>query len=189
MPFKKVKGWSWESYWIIGGFFSWLIVPPIAAYLTVPGFVDIIKNNEKYTVYKLNPFDKCCVQHAFKTNYNSIVKEHLHEYHFTKKNIGDILKNLSLFYFQFFDWYPNYKNHIFLYQQHTKSYFYQLESLECLFYLETVYQFQQIENYYYLNFPTYKHLFYKTLKHLKPIELKKYFSFFVHFKANLQLII
>lgn len=54
-----------------------------------PEIVDIIKNNEKYTVYKLNPFDKCCVQHAFKTNYNSIVKEHLHEYHFTKKNIGD----------------------------------------------------------------------------------------------------
>ena len=42
MPFKKVKGWSWESYWIIGGFFSWLIVPPVAAYLTVPNFLDII---------------------------------------------------------------------------------------------------------------------------------------------------
>ncbi len=42
MPFKKVKGWAWESYWIVGGFFSWLIVPPLAAYLTVPGFVDII---------------------------------------------------------------------------------------------------------------------------------------------------
>ncbi len=43
MPFKKVKDWAWESYWIIGGLFSWLIVPPIAAYLTVPGFMDIIK--------------------------------------------------------------------------------------------------------------------------------------------------
>jgi L-rhamnose-H+ transport protein len=42
MPFKKVKDWAWESYWIIGGFFSWLIVPPIAAYLTIPNFVDII---------------------------------------------------------------------------------------------------------------------------------------------------
>jgi L-rhamnose-H+ transport protein len=44
MPFKKVKGWAWESYWIVGGFFSWLIVPPLAAYLTVPGFVGIISN-------------------------------------------------------------------------------------------------------------------------------------------------
>jgi len=43
MPYKKVKGWSWENFWIIGGLFSWLIVPPLAAYLTIPGFMDIIK--------------------------------------------------------------------------------------------------------------------------------------------------
>jgi L-rhamnose-H+ transport protein len=42
MPFNKVKKWSWESYWIVGGLFSWLIVPPIAAWLTVPGFAEII---------------------------------------------------------------------------------------------------------------------------------------------------
>lgn len=42
MPFKKVKGWAWESFWIVGGLFSWLIVPPIAAYLTVPNFSEII---------------------------------------------------------------------------------------------------------------------------------------------------
>src|ERR1041384_3496445 len=44
MPFKKVKEWSWESYWIVGGLFSWLIVPPLAAWLTVPGFASIISN-------------------------------------------------------------------------------------------------------------------------------------------------
>ncbi len=43
MPYKKVKGWHWESFWIIGGIFSWFIVPPLAAYLTIPGFMDIIK--------------------------------------------------------------------------------------------------------------------------------------------------
>jgi L-rhamnose-H+ transport protein len=42
MPFNKVKGWAWESFWIVGGLFSWLIVPPIAAYLTIPGFAEII---------------------------------------------------------------------------------------------------------------------------------------------------
>lgn len=42
IPYKKVKGWNWESYWIIGGLFSWLIVPPLAAYLTIPGFTEII---------------------------------------------------------------------------------------------------------------------------------------------------
>jgi L-rhamnose-H+ transport protein len=42
MPYKKVRQWSWESFWIIGGLFSWLIVPPVAAVLTVPGFSAII---------------------------------------------------------------------------------------------------------------------------------------------------
>src|SRR4026209_2618752 len=43
IPYKKVKGWHWESYWIVGGLFSWLIVPPLAAWLTIPGFTEIIK--------------------------------------------------------------------------------------------------------------------------------------------------
>jgi L-rhamnose-H+ transport protein len=42
IPFKKVQKWSWETYWIVGGLFSWLIVPPLAAWLTIPGFMDII---------------------------------------------------------------------------------------------------------------------------------------------------
>ena len=49
VPFKKVRGWSWESYWIIGGLFSWLIVPPLAAYLTVPGFAEIIRETDAAT--------------------------------------------------------------------------------------------------------------------------------------------
>jgi L-rhamnose-H+ transport protein len=46
IPFKKVKGWAWESYWIIGGLFSWLIVPPLAAYLTIPDFGSIISSDD-----------------------------------------------------------------------------------------------------------------------------------------------
>lgn len=44
VPYKKVKSWAWESFWIIGGLFSWLLVPPIAAWLTIPGFTEIIKS-------------------------------------------------------------------------------------------------------------------------------------------------
>lgn len=46
IPFKRVKGWAWESFWIVGGLFSWLIVPPIAAYLTIPNFSDIIAQTD-----------------------------------------------------------------------------------------------------------------------------------------------
>jgi len=50
MPYKKVKKWHWESFWIIGGIFSWIFVPPLAAWLTVPGFADIIKSGSDSTI-------------------------------------------------------------------------------------------------------------------------------------------
>jgi L-rhamnose-H+ transport protein len=43
IPYKKVRGWAWESFWIVGGLFSWLIVPPLAAWLTIPDFTQIIR--------------------------------------------------------------------------------------------------------------------------------------------------
>ncbi|MFL5809936.1 MAG: L-rhamnose/proton symporter RhaT [Flavisolibacter sp.] len=51
MPYKKVRGWAWESYWIIGGLFSWLIVPPMAAWLTIPNFSEIISNTGGSTIF------------------------------------------------------------------------------------------------------------------------------------------
>lgn len=51
VPFKRVKGWNWESYWIIGGVFSWLIVPPLAAWLTVPNFTSIIAQTDSSTFW------------------------------------------------------------------------------------------------------------------------------------------
>ncbi|HUA57796.1 MAG TPA: L-rhamnose/proton symporter RhaT [Verrucomicrobiae bacterium] len=27
VPFRGVKRWSWETYWLVGGFFSWIIAP------------------------------------------------------------------------------------------------------------------------------------------------------------------
>lgn len=35
VPFRRVKVWAWETYWLVGGFFSWIIVPWILAlYMT-----------------------------------------------------------------------------------------------------------------------------------------------------------
>src|SRR6266851_4497333 len=39
LPYRKVKHWSWESYWIVGGVFSWIVVPWIIAYLSVPNLL------------------------------------------------------------------------------------------------------------------------------------------------------
>ena len=51
IPYKKVRGWSWESYWITGGVFSWLIVPPLAAFLTIPNFTSIIAESASTVLF------------------------------------------------------------------------------------------------------------------------------------------
>jgi L-rhamnose-H+ transport protein len=37
VPFKKVKSWAWESYWISQGLFAWILIPWLFAFLTIPG--------------------------------------------------------------------------------------------------------------------------------------------------------
>jgi L-rhamnose-H+ transport protein len=36
LPFKGVKGWAWETYWLVAGVFSWIIAPIALAMLLVP---------------------------------------------------------------------------------------------------------------------------------------------------------
>jgi L-rhamnose-H+ transport protein len=31
VPYRRVKNWAWETYWLVGGFFSWIIAPWILA--------------------------------------------------------------------------------------------------------------------------------------------------------------
>lgn len=36
VPINKIKGWSWESYWLVQGLFAWLLFPLLGALLAVP---------------------------------------------------------------------------------------------------------------------------------------------------------
>ncbi len=38
LPFRWVRKWNWETYWLVGGFFSWIIAPIFFAWLLVPDF-------------------------------------------------------------------------------------------------------------------------------------------------------
>ena len=42
IPFKKVRNWAWESYWLINGVFSWIIMPWFIAFLTVPKLLQVL---------------------------------------------------------------------------------------------------------------------------------------------------
>src|SRR5438094_3262346 len=43
IPYRGVKKWSWETYWLVGGFFSWIIAPWALALLLVPGVPAILQ--------------------------------------------------------------------------------------------------------------------------------------------------
>lgn len=36
VPIKKIKSWSWETFWIVQGFFAWLVLPFLGMLLAVP---------------------------------------------------------------------------------------------------------------------------------------------------------
>ena len=36
IPFRKVKAWAWESYWMIQGVLAWIVAPWVAAAATTP---------------------------------------------------------------------------------------------------------------------------------------------------------
>ncbi len=41
-PFKQVRGWTWETYWLVFGCISWVVGPWIAAVLTVPQIPQVL---------------------------------------------------------------------------------------------------------------------------------------------------
>src|SRR5262245_6195887 len=45
LPFKRVAQWKWESYWMIQGVLAWVIMPPIAAWLTTPHLGEILSHS------------------------------------------------------------------------------------------------------------------------------------------------
>jgi L-rhamnose-H+ transport protein len=44
IPYRGVKKWSWETYWLAGGLFSWIIAPCVLALVLVPGVWGLISH-------------------------------------------------------------------------------------------------------------------------------------------------
>jgi L-rhamnose-H+ transport protein len=42
VPFRAVKKWSWEVYWLVGGFFSWIIAPWILASINTNDLLQVL---------------------------------------------------------------------------------------------------------------------------------------------------
>ena len=44
IPYKGVKGWSWETYWLVGGVFSWIVAPWAFSLAILPQTMEILRD-------------------------------------------------------------------------------------------------------------------------------------------------
>ena len=50
VPYKGVKKWSWETYWLVGGFFSWIICPWLLASLMTNDLAGVLSRQSASTL-------------------------------------------------------------------------------------------------------------------------------------------
>jgi len=51
LPFKKVKQWAWESYWLISGVGAWIVMPWLIGYLTVPELLNVLSESPGQSLF------------------------------------------------------------------------------------------------------------------------------------------
>lgn len=50
VPYKSIKHWPWEIFWLVGGFFSWIVAPWLFAWLRVEHLLDILSGTPRDTL-------------------------------------------------------------------------------------------------------------------------------------------
>jgi len=51
VPYRGVRRWSWETYWLVGGFFSWIIAPWILALLLTRDLLGVLSQTPAHTIF------------------------------------------------------------------------------------------------------------------------------------------
>jgi L-rhamnose-H+ transport protein len=51
-PQKKVKRWSWQTYWLTQASFCWFLLPILGAMLTIPQLMDVLREAPKDAMLK-----------------------------------------------------------------------------------------------------------------------------------------
>jgi len=51
VPYKGVKKWAWEVYWLVGGFFSWIICPVLLASLLTNDVFGVLRQQTLGTLW------------------------------------------------------------------------------------------------------------------------------------------
>ena len=51
VPYKGVRKWAWEVYWLVGGFFSWIICPWVFASLMTNDLLGVLRQQTGVTLW------------------------------------------------------------------------------------------------------------------------------------------
>jgi len=51
VPYRGVKGWSWETYWLVGGVFSWIIAPWLLASLLTKDLLGVLSGTSFHSLF------------------------------------------------------------------------------------------------------------------------------------------
>ncbi|MCX6952494.1 MAG: L-rhamnose/proton symporter RhaT [Verrucomicrobia bacterium] len=51
VPYKGVRKWSWETYWLVGGFFSWIICPVLLASILTKDVFGVLQQQSGSTLW------------------------------------------------------------------------------------------------------------------------------------------
>ena len=51
VPYRGVRRWSWETYWLVGGFFSWIIAPWFLGHLMTRDLLAVLSETPKSTLF------------------------------------------------------------------------------------------------------------------------------------------
>ena len=51
IPFRGIKRWSWEIYWLIQGFAAWIVAPIVIGYIFVPDLLTVLRAAPSATVW------------------------------------------------------------------------------------------------------------------------------------------
>lgn len=51
VPYKGVRKWAWEVYWLVGGFFSWIIMPWLLASLMTEDLTGVLRQQSAATLW------------------------------------------------------------------------------------------------------------------------------------------
>jgi L-rhamnose-H+ transport protein len=50
VPFRRVRLWSWETYWLVGGFFSWIIAPWLFGSLMTSDLLGVLRESPRSAI-------------------------------------------------------------------------------------------------------------------------------------------